>query len=248
MLNSSGLERRGLAIFYGTLCHGLFLLAVGFAMVTMYMGMTPGYLVHLPKPLAALWDGLLLLQFPLLHSFLLTRKGGGKLARLAPKRYAGTLSTTLFATAASLQMCLLYLCWSPVGSVWWKAEGLTKAVLTALYLGSWLLLGKSMVDSSLAVQAGYLGWLSLFRGRQPNYPDMPETGLFQHCRHPIYLAYILIVWTVPVWTPDQLAVALCLTTYCLLGPLHKEARYLRRYGPRFESYRSRTPYLLPRRS
>ena len=74
---------------------------------------------------------------------------------------------------------------------------------------------------------------------------MPRTGLFRIVRQPIYVSFALTVWTVPVWTPDQLTVALVLTAYCVAGPLLKERRFHRRFGPEFEAYAGRVPYWLP---
>jgi protein-S-isoprenylcysteine O-methyltransferase Ste14 len=82
--------------------------------------------------------------------------------------------------------------------------------------------------------------------RMPRFPDMPETGTFRVIRHPIYLAFALTTWLVPVWTPDQLALALSLTAYCVLAPLLKERRLHARHGARFDAYAARTPYMLPR--
>ena len=70
-------------------------------------------------------------------------------------------------------------------------------------------------------------------------------GLFRIVRQPIYVAFTLTLWTVPTWTPDQLAVALSLTTYCLVGPLLKEKRFRRRFGQTFTVYENRVPYWLP---
>ena len=36
---------------------------------------------------------------------------------------------------------------------------------------------------------------------------------------PIYVAFALTLWTVPVSTPDQLVLGLMLTTYCLAADL-----------------------------
>ena len=74
---------------------------------------------------------------------------------------------------------------------------------------------------------------------------MPTTGLFRIVRQPIYVAFALTLWTVPTWTPDQLAVALVLTTYCLVGPLLKERRFKRRFGQIFVAYANCVPYWLP---
>ena len=80
---------------------------------------------------------------------------------------------------------------------------------------------------------------------QPVFPDMPTTGLFRVIRHPIYLAFALTTWTVPVWTQDQLGLALGLTLYCLMAPRLKERRLARRCTARFAAYKQRVPYAIP---
>jgi len=62
---------------------------------------------------------------------------------------------------------------------------------------------------------------------------MPTRGLFRLIRQPIYLAFALTLWTVPTITPGSLAVAVVLTAYCMIGPMFKEARFVRRYGSDF---------------
>lgn len=88
--------------------------------------------------------------------------------------------------------------------------------------------------------------MSLLARIRPVFPDMPTTGLFCVVRQPIYVAFALTLWTVPVWTPDQLVLASVLTAYCLLAPLHKERRLAARHGDEFARYRARVPYALPR--
>jgi protein-S-isoprenylcysteine O-methyltransferase Ste14 len=76
---------------------------------------------------------------------------------------------------------------------------------------------------------------------------MPTLGLFRLIRQPIYVAFALTLWTVPVWTPDQLVLAVCYTAYCLLAPRLKERRFAARYGDQFQRYRRTIPYVVPRR-
>ena len=96
------------------------------------------------------------------------------------------------------------------------------------------------------MQSGALGWMSLLAKIKPVFPDMPTQGLFRHIRQPIYLAFALTLWAVPVWTPDQLALALSYTAYCLLAPRLKEKRFEQRYGAAFHRYRANVPYVLPK--
>jgi 2-polyprenyl-6-hydroxyphenyl methylase/3-demethylubiquinone-9 3-methyltransferase len=146
---------------------------------------------------------------------------------------------------ASAQVFLLFAFWTPSGAIWWRAEGAVLWILSGLYTVAWLLLLKAIWDAGLALQTGFLGWWAVANDRAPIFPPMPTTGLFRIMRQPIYVAFTLTLWTVPTWTPDQLAVAVVLTSYCLAGPLLKEKRFRRRFGQAFVSYAGRVPYWLP---
>ena len=222
----------------------MFIIGVGAMIGAMGFGMSRSLGRVLPP-----WDGLanlgLLVQFPVMHSLLLTRVGGKLLRRLSPASIAGTMATTTYALLASVRVLLLFVFWTPSGIVWWRADGAMLWMCLTLYAASWLLLLKSIWDAGLAVQTGFLGWWAVSHNRRLVYPPMPATGLFRLIRQSIYVAFALTLWTVPVWTPDQMMVAVVLTTYCVIGPLFKEARFRQRFGEEFARYVSRTPYWLP---
>ena len=236
--------RRFVALCFGAVCHASFAAAVLTMMAAMFFGMSRS-LGALSPPWSWVANGVLLAQFPLIHSLLLTNRGRAELGRLAPPGTGGILSTTTYVTIASFQVFALFAFWSPTGTIWWRAEGPALAALGLLYALSWLLLGKSMLDAGLGLQTGTLGWVALFRGRKPVYPPMPVTGLFRLTRQPIYVSFTMTLWTVPTWTPDQLVLAVTLTAYCLAAPLLKEARFRRIYGPAFDEYARTVPYWLP---
>jgi protein-S-isoprenylcysteine O-methyltransferase Ste14 len=240
-----GRRRWAIAVAYGLFCHAIFGLAVLTMIAAMFSGMSQG-LGTVPAPWHLLVNALLLAQFPIAHSILLTRRGGRVLTALAPQAHAKTLSTTTYAIVASVQLLLLFGLWTPSGVIWWRAEGMVFVLICCAYAAAWAFLIKAIYDAGVEVQSGALGWMSLAGDRKPRFPDMPTRGTFAFIRQPIYVAFALTLWTVPVWTPDQLAVALALTTYCLGAPLLKERRYLGLYGERFTRYRARVPYALPR--
>lgn len=213
-------------------------------MAAMFFGMSRS-LGTVPAPWSWVANVALLVQFPLVHSLLLTNRGRGLLARLAPMGAGSTLSTTSYVTIAALQIFALFAFWTPSSTLWWQARGPALVVMVALYAASWALLGKSMADAGLSVQTGSLGWFALLRGRKPVYPPMPVTGLFRLTRQPIYVSFALTLWTVPTWTPDQLVVAITFTAYCLIAPLFKEARYRRIYGRTFDDYAQTVRYWFP---
>ncbi len=235
---------RIVAIMYGLACHIAFIGGVGAMMVVLFGGMTWA-LGRVPAPWSWLANAVLLLQFPLLHTGLLSKRGSAVLRRLAPARLGTPLMSTTYALIASLQTGLLFLAWTPSGRVLWQARGALFAVISILYAAAWLLLLKSILDAGFALQTGLLGWWAAMRGRAPVYPQMPTRGLFRLIRQPIYVSFALTLWTVPTITPDSLAVSLVLTSYCLIGPLFKEARFRRRFGAQFAAYQERVPYWVP---
>jgi methanethiol S-methyltransferase len=232
------------AVTYGVICHTLFALGVGIMMAAMAFGMSES-VGRLRTPWSEVANGLLLLQFPIVHSALLSVRGRALLSRLAPIGLGGRLSTTTYAAIASIQIGMLFSFWTPSCIVWWRAQGPWLVATGLLYVSAWLLLLKSIVDAGFPLQIGLLGWWAVACGRKPVYPPMPHTGLFRICRQPIYVSFALTLWTVPMWTPDQLVVAVVLTLYCVLGPLFKEARFARNFGAEFTLYSREVPYWLP---
>jgi len=240
-----GAARITLALGAGLFCHLIFAAAIFSMVYAMYFGLTRG-IGALPPPWALAANLALILQFPVLHSLLLTRRGTQWLARLVPGPRGPTLTTTTYAIIASLQLLALFWLWTPSGIVWWQASGTALYVCSALYALAYLFLAKAIFDGGFELQSGALGWLSLLADRAPKFPDMPTLGLFRRIRQPIYLAFACTLWTVPTWTPDQFALACLWTAYCVLAPVLKERRFSQRYGRRWQQYRERVPYMLPR--
>jgi protein-S-isoprenylcysteine O-methyltransferase Ste14 len=238
---------RGIALGYGAFCHGSFALAGAIMVWALFTGLQ-GSFGSVAWPWAAVVNALLLIQFPLGHSFFLTGRGRRWLERLAPAPHGRTLATTTYATIASWQLLLLFGLWTPSGLIVWEAGGAVYWLMCAAFAGSWALLTKASFDAGAELQSGALGWWALARGRKPVFPDMPETGLFRVVRQPIYVSFALVLWTMPVWTADQLVLATAYTAYCILAPRLKERRFTAIYGDRFRAYQARVPYWLPRLS
>jgi len=237
-------KQRGIALLYGVFCHLSFAVGIAAMMLGLYTGLRLGR-GPLTGLAAVFVDVLLVLQFVVVHSFLLSKRGRALLARLAPFGLGPALSTTSFSAISSLQLLLTFAAWSPIGPVWWEPHGALRVALTIAYAASWGLLLKSMADAGLALQTGFIGWGAVVRDRAPHYGDFPARGLFRYLRQPIYLAFALTLWTGPVWTPDHLLLAAVWTLYCVAGPALKERRYRAAYGERFERYRRLVPYWFP---
>lgn len=237
--------QRAIALLFGVLCHGTFALGIGAMILALYSGLTfcRG---RLSGAAAIAVNVLLILQFPIAHSLLLTARGRGWLARIAPQRLGAPLSSTTFALISSLQLLVTFALWSPSQIILWEPHGALRIAMAVVFGSTWLLLMKTMVDASLALQTGFLGWGAVVRNRKPQEIRFSQRGTFRYVRQPIYVAFALTLWTGPVWTPDHIAIAIAWTTYCIFGPLLKEHRYLGFYGNEFRRYQTRVPYWLPR--
>jgi protein-S-isoprenylcysteine O-methyltransferase Ste14 len=243
----TSLRHRPLALFWALVCHGSFSIAVALMALGLYDGLQHG-IGRLSGASAWVANGLLLAQFPLLHSYLLTRRGSRLLelcTASAPKPARATLAPTIFATVAALQILAVFLLWSPTGVVLFELHGAGRGLSSATFAASWIFLLKALADAGLNLQTGSIGWRALWNGNAPRFPDMPTRGLFAACRQPIYLGFALLLWTGPVLSADRLFLAAPWTAYCLLGPRLKETRFGERYGARFRLYQERTPYFLP---
>ena len=238
-------SRKLIALAYGAACHTLWFAAIALMAASLFGGMQLG-LGPFRGWAGELWNLLLVAQFPVVHSFLLSKPGRQVLGALAPRGLGDDLSSTTYAILASLQLLAVFGLWSPSGHVWWRPEGAALAITSTAFALSWLLLAESMRESGLGVQAGYLGWTSVYLGRAPRYPRFRETGLFRFLRQPTYLAFALVLWTAPTWSPDRLFLASGWSLYCYFGPRLKEVRYLARYGDDFRRYQDAVSYWVPR--
>ena len=112
----AGVPRILLALFFGFVCHGVFA-AASLAMITaMFFGLSESF-GTVPWPWAILANLILIVQFPLAHSILLSKRGGTLLRRLIPGPHGDTLATTTYAIIASAQLLALFAFWTPSGIV-----------------------------------------------------------------------------------------------------------------------------------
>jgi protein-S-isoprenylcysteine O-methyltransferase Ste14 len=238
-------RQRAIAVCYGIACHATFAVAMATMMRGLYDGLASGA-GRFTGAAAVIANAALLVQFPVLHSVLLTAGGRRCLRRLAPAGLGHELVPTTYALVASLQILATFACWSPSGVVWWAPTGATLAASTVINALAWLLLLKAMADAGLAMQTGFAGWSAVVQRPASGTRRFPTHGLFSYVRQPVYVAFALTLWTGPRWTPDHLAVAIGWTLYCVTGPLLKEERYRRRYGAVFDAYQRSVPYWIPR--
>lgn len=244
---TASMKTKFLALSLGIICHLSFFAAVTVMMVALHGSMHINAL-SLPWGAALGLNLLLLMQFPVLHSLMLRPSGRAFLSRLVPGEIGKHLVTTTYVIAASAQLILLFTLWAHIGTSEWRPSGVLSVLWNALYGVSWILLGVAMTNAGLGTQMGFLGWTSVYRGEKPIYKSFPQHGLYRVCRHPVYFAMILVSITGPVWNIDHLIIASVFVPYCLIGPVMKERRFMRSFGPSFSQHMKEIPFFPTPRS
>lgn len=236
-----------LALISGIICQVSFFGAIAVMAIGLH-GEMRGVVARLFIGYAAIWNALILLLFPILHSLLLSPKGRKVVASLLPGESGRHLVTTTFVTISSLQLIALFLFWSHLGETEWRPHPMLMPLWEVCYTGAWALLAVAMVQAGLGIQMGLLGWTSALRGVAPRYPSFPKTGLYRVCRHPVYFAMALVSRTGPVWNIDHAVIAFVFTTYCVVGPIVKERRLEKHFSAEFAAYRENIPFFPTLRS
>lgn len=239
------MKRKSLALLAGILCHFSFLIAVGLMAYQFYFGFADPFFPA-SEGRGLVTNIFLILQFPIIHSLLLSQAGRRLLTKIVPLGIGGDLATTTFAFISSLQLIAVFLLWTPTGIILWEPHGVIRAVFGTLFICSWIFLGKAIFDTNLALHSGYLGWGAVVRGEKPYFPPPQCRGTTQYIRNPIYLAFALILISGPVWSLDHILFAGIWGLYCLIGPLFKEQRLRKWYGQTYQSYREKVPYMVPK--
>lgn len=150
-----------------------------------------------------------------------------------------------FATL-SIAPILLWVYLRSNSVIWRLPLGLEPLLLVVQGIG---LVG--LVVSLLQIDLGRFAGISQLRayaaGAALPLPEEPlqTGGLYGVIRHPLYLFSLLVLWPVSSMTDTLLAFNIAATLYFVFGSLLEEQRLAAAFGPSYEDYRRRVPWLIP---
>ena len=174
---------------------------------------------------AATVDVALFSAFALHHSLFARLAPKEAMARLVPS----DLARTVYVCVASLLLGATCLLWQPVGGLVYRATGAAAAALGALQL-----LG--VVVGVLAVRR--ISIRELAGLSEPSADErLQQGGPYRLVRHPLYLAWVLVVFGTAQMTGDRLLFAVVSSTYLVLAMPLEEAALARQFGVKYVEYR-----------
>jgi protein-S-isoprenylcysteine O-methyltransferase Ste14 len=181
------------------------------------------------SPAAVLTDLALFSLFALHHS-LFARTG---LKAVVTRTIPATLERSVYVWIASLLFIAVCACWQPVPGVAWHVSGWFGAVLGATQAAGGIF---------TLVAARHLDVLELAGVRQAlNLPSRRASGLDDYgpyglVRHPIYFAWLLLVWPAPFMNGTRLVFAAVSTLYLVVAIPYEERDLRRHFGAAYDKY------------
>lgn len=162
--------------------------------------------------------------------------------RIVPE--AAERSTYVLFT--SLALIAMFMFWEPMGGVVWEVENTAgRAVMYTMYTGGWLLLLSATFMINHFDLFGLRQVYLYLRGEKYTYLQFRTPGLYNHVRHPIYLAWMIIFWSTPKMTAAHLVFAVATTVYMLMAIRWEENDLVTAFGAKYREYRKNVPMLLP---
>lgn len=237
---------RFFALVYGVVCYAIFFLT--FLYLIGFVGN-----LYVPRSVdvgppggmgeAVLVDLLLIALFGIQHSVMARPRFKRWLTGVVP----APIERSTFVLVASLVLILLYWQWRPIPQVVWAVSSpAAVGLLWGLFaLGFGLVLAATFVIDHFELFGLRQVWLNLMQ-RPPQHPQFRVTWFYKFVRHPLYLGFLLALWSTPTMTLGHLLFAAGMTVYIFIG-IHYEERDLTRFlGDDYRRYQARVPMLAPR--
>ena len=187
------------------------------------------------------WDSLLCLVFFIQHSGMIRRSAKERMAKRVPAIY----QPALYSIASGLALFALILLWQPTsqfvfhlhGPGRWLSGCIAGAAIAGFIWGT-RALGEFDPFGTLPLKAALGG------ARPPSLPFVAG-GPYRYVRHPLYLFMLLLIWSTPRLSTDQLLFNMLWTIWIIVGTWLEERDLLKDFGQTYREYQLSVPMLLP---
>jgi methanethiol S-methyltransferase len=76
-------------------------------------------------------------------------------------------------------------------------------------------------------------------------PVLRTDGVHGWVRHPLYFFSLVVIWLLPIMTPNLLALDVGVTLYFWIGSIFEERQLVREFGEVYRAHQRRVPRLFP---
>ena len=187
------------------------------------------------------FDAVLCLAFFVQHSGMIRR---GVKQRLA-KRIPSTYHAALYSIASGACLFALVIAWQPTTHFLFRLQGPARCLSAAIALLA--VAGFAWGVHSLRGfdPFGTLPLKAALRGTTAPSSAFVVRGPYRYVRHPLYLFMLLLIWSTPRFSTDQLLFNVLWTAWIIVGTKLEERDLLVDFGQTYRQYQASVPMLLP---
>ena len=182
-----------------------------------------------------MWDVALFSVFALHHS-LLARMGWRERVR---RSVPANLERSTYVWSASLLFIVVCAAWRPVPGVLWSAGAAWPIPVTLQVAG-----GLATIAAVRRIDVLDLSGLRQTFGRDDSTRVVHTSGLYAIVRHPIYLAWIVVMWAARDMTGTRLVFAAVSSLYLAVAIPFEERDLCRTMGEPYRHYQRRIRWRL----
>lgn len=177
------------------------------------------------------------------HHSLLARDG----VKAALQRWMSPAAErSLYTWTASALFLAVCTWWQPVPGVLYRLEGVAAWIGYAVQLAGVVLTAAGARAVGGLELAGVRPILRARAGLPQTHVPLETRGAYRFVRHPVYLAWILLVFGAPVMSATRFVFAALSTAYLALAIPWEERGLIRQFGEDYERYRRRVRWrMLP---
>lgn len=174
--------------------------------------------------------------FAMHHSALARTRAKRWISRHFPAEH----ERTLYVWVASVLFLAVAYFWQPVAGTLWNLHGWPAGVawagqITGVVFTGWSAASLGILELSGVRPAKSVG---------PN--DLRSDGPYGFVRHPIYFAWLLLVWSVPFMNGTRLSFAAISTLYLAVAVPFEERSLIAHFGPAYSTYQKQVRWrMLP---
>jgi protein-S-isoprenylcysteine O-methyltransferase Ste14 len=143
------------------------------------------------------------------------------------------LERVVYVWISSLLFVLTLWAWMPVPGTVWETSGPVSWILSAGQLAGVIL---TLVAASALDPLELAGVRQAFGLPLKSDRSLTTAGAYGIVRHPIYLGWVLLVWSVPVMTGSRFVFAAISTLYLVLAVPFEERQLRRSFGEPYDAY------------
>jgi len=180
--------------------------------------------------------------FALPHSLMARPAFKKRITKIIPQ----SIERSTFVLTASTLLTTLMVFWQPLEGLVWQFENETVIISSyvSFALGTALVFLSSFLINHFDLFGLRQVWLAFVN--RP-YTDLRFSipFLYRLTRHPLYLGFVIMLWSTPVMTVTHLAIAVLLTSYIFIAIQFEERDLITHFGEKYQNYKNQVPMLIP---